>query len=1349
MKTKIRYLFMLRALVVLALTSSLIAPCVSHATLQDQGGAGITPSAATITFDEFPTGTVDPSIVQSASGFGNMTVSFTGTTASDVASDSNPILEGHSGLFGNVSISFSTPVAAVGFKAGSFETANSTTIEAFDANGNSLGNVRNTAPSGGSDPFELFSISDSSGGDVIKSITISITGTEPSGFEIDNVSFQIKTGSLGVTLNPSAAVTAGAQWSLNGGTYQNDGTVLNGLPIGQYTISFKSIPGYITPPDKIAAVTLNGSTGVTGNYAAAGAVQVTINPPAVVSAGAQWEVDNTGVFNNSGTTVNNVVTGTHSITYTSIAGWVAPAIQLVAVNTGITTNISATYFPDVGGLRVTIAPTCAAIAGAQWQVDGGPFQNSGVIVPNLASGNHTISFSPVAGYTTSSNQTVVVSYNSTNSIVANYSYLPIPGTIIWVNAGINQNWSTPTNWNLNRIPASSDIVLIPHVTGTNCVLDVNATVAGLHIGDCAAGGSDGLNFNAHTLTVTGPIIIQPSATLTLDQFSTLIGANAVLNGVLGWTFGTLGGTFSIAADGTLNINSGGNTHYLPNCIITNNGTVNWSSDSLLGGGASPGTLIYNYGLWNCQDDQQLAPNVAGNGIVFNNFGTFRKSGGASVSFTQLPNGVIFNNSGVVDIQQGNLHLLGGGNFTGGTATANTTGSTVLANGIYTVNGTVTGTNFIQNGASLTNMNVINGGLTWLSGSWGGVVTIASNSVVNIYSGGNSHDLPNCVITNFGTVNWNDDNLLGGGSSPGTLIYNYGLWNVQGDGVLGLNVAGNGMVFNNFGTFRKSGGASVSFTQLPNGVIFNNSGVVDVQQGNLHLLGGGNFTGGYVTTNTTGSTVLANGNYTVNGTVTGSNFVENGGNLIGTNLINSYLTWVAGSWNAVVTINPGAVLAITPNGNNHAFANSIINNYGTVNWNGDTLQGGGSTPGTIIYNYGLWNAQDDQSFQANYGGNGILFDNFGTFRKSGGASISFSQLQGGVVFNNSGVLDVQQGNLHLLGGGTFTGGTATANTTGTTVLATGSYTVNGMVTGTNFILNGATLTNLNVIHGGFTWLSGNWNGVVNIASDGFVNIYGGGNLHYMPNCIITNYGTVNWNGDLLQGGGNSPGTFVYNYGLWNALDDESISANYGGNGFIFNNYGTIRKSATSGGSSQFGITFTNAGTLDMQAGVVSLTGSYNLLGGTLNFNLNKLTNFARLNLANSAALGGPLHVSVGGTFAPTNGSLFQIISSSGQSGVFSNVTLPAGISVNYSNNGVFLLISGAVPVQILAPQLAGSSLSFQFPTASGQSYTVQGNDDLTTTNWIFYTNIIGSGSVFQFQVPVTAAPPHRFFRIREP
>jgi hypothetical protein len=38
--------------------------------------------------------------------------------------------------------------------------------------------------------------------------------------------------------------------------------------------------------------------------------------------------------------------------------------------------------------------------------------------------------------------------------------------------------------------------------------------------------------------------------------------------------------------------------------------------------------------------------------------------------------------------------------------------------------------------------------------------------------------------------------------------------------------------------------------------------------------------------------------------------------------------------------------------------------------------------------------------------------------------------------------------------------------------------------------------------------------------------------------------------------------------------------------------------------------------------------------------------------------------------------------------------------------------------------------------------------LTTTNWTFYTNITGNGSIYQFATPVTNIP-RRFFRVGSP
>ena len=62
--------------------------------------------------------------------------------------------------------------------------------------------------------------------------------------------------------------------------------------------------------------------------------------------------------------------------------------------------------------------------------------------------------------------------------------------------------------------------------------------------------------------------------------------------------------------------------------------------------------------------------------------------------------------------------------------------------------------------------------------------------------------------------------------------------------------------------------------------------------------------------------------------------------------------------------------------------AVVTNYGTLTWASGTIRGGS---GATIYNYGLWDAQSDQNFNNAYGGANAVFNNYGTFRKSGGAS----------------------------------------------------------------------------------------------------------------------------------------------------------------------------------------------------------------------------------------------------------------------------------------------------------------------------------------------------------------------------
>ena len=78
---------------------------------------------------------------------------------------------------------------------------------------------------------------------------------------------------------------------------------------------------------------------------------------------------------------------------------------------------------------MTISPASAIAAGAQWQVDGGAWQASGVTVSGLAVGNHTVSFSTVSGWTTPTNQTVSVSADATAAAGGAYVAIASAGSL--------------------------------------------------------------------------------------------------------------------------------------------------------------------------------------------------------------------------------------------------------------------------------------------------------------------------------------------------------------------------------------------------------------------------------------------------------------------------------------------------------------------------------------------------------------------------------------------------------------------------------------------------------------------------------------------------------------------------------------------------------------------------------------------------------------------------------------------------------------------------------------------------------------------------------------------------------
>jgi hypothetical protein len=121
-----------------------------------------------------------------------------------------------------------------------------------------------------------------------------------------------------------------------------------------------------------------------------GSLQVTISPPAVVSAGAQWQVDG-GSLQTNGAKVYGLTPGNHAVAFSPVGGWTKPANQTVAIsaNQPATTNGTYVLIPDstrptnhitlpTAGLTVsnasyTVAGTASDnvfLAGVRYQLNG-------------------------------------------------------------------------------------------------------------------------------------------------------------------------------------------------------------------------------------------------------------------------------------------------------------------------------------------------------------------------------------------------------------------------------------------------------------------------------------------------------------------------------------------------------------------------------------------------------------------------------------------------------------------------------------------------------------------------------------------------------------------------------------------------------------------------------------------------------------------------------------------------------------------------------------------------------------------------------------------------------------------
>ncbi len=76
------------------------------------------------------------------------------------------------------------------------------------------------------------------------------------------------TASATVTLLPAGAVSAGAQWRVDGGTWRASGATASGLALGAHTLSFQAAAGWSTPGDRSISLTNGQALSTSVTYAA-------------------------------------------------------------------------------------------------------------------------------------------------------------------------------------------------------------------------------------------------------------------------------------------------------------------------------------------------------------------------------------------------------------------------------------------------------------------------------------------------------------------------------------------------------------------------------------------------------------------------------------------------------------------------------------------------------------------------------------------------------------------------------------------------------------------------------------------------------------------------------------------------------------------------------------------------------------------------------------------------------------------------------------------------------------------------------------------------------------------------
>ncbi len=349
-------------------------------------------------------------------------------------------------------------------------------------------------------------------------------------------------------------------------------------------------------------------------------------------------------------------------------------------------------------------------------------------------------------------------------------------------------------------------------------------------------------------------------------------------------------------------------------------------------------------------------------------------------------------------------------------------------------------------------------------------------------------------------------------------------------------------------------------------------------------------------------------------------------------------------NLTLTLTGGTLVARTVSAESITASNATIDAFvtaGTFNVNGGTvlLTGGGAGSGN--------------------------------FNIASGATLDFA---GGTQTLSAPGSVSGAGNVRFSGGNATLGGIY--NVAGLTTINGGAVNFDGSAAAGSVALSAGTLGGAGIFHvtGTFAWTGGTMAGPGTTITDGLFSISGAAGETISGGRLVIADAATNFSGGNLNFISSSgPAGGFTNNGTFNALDDADIVLTGTGSTPIFANSAgaTFVKSGT-GTTTDVGIAFTNAGTVNVTGGTLSFSNTYTQTAGTL------------------ALLGG--NVQTTGTLALQGGLL------AGAGSVFGNVLSGANIQPALAAGG--LNVSGNLSL------LSASQLSFQIGgLVAGTQYSV--------------------------------------------